>query len=337
MFSGFLPIYKPAGISSFDVIRHIYRLLRNKLHIPKKSQKIGHTGTLDPFAQGVLLLAFGKATRLIEYGLHKHKTYIFTLKFGEQTDTADKEGKIIASNNIMPSEGDILTSIPYFIGEITQIPPRFSAVKIAGKPAYKLARTGQDFTIKPRTTFIKQLRLLNIKDDYAMFQCEALAGTYIRSLAEDLAKRAGAIGHLTYLEREKDGVFTTKDCLDLASITALISGKNIDGDIATDIAVDMEGDAGDDAGGDAGDDVKNRIIQKLESNLYPLKTYLEDGNLHIQNYNLSELTALIGVYLLAIIKIIPSINKIVTANNYLQYARNSLSTLSKNKVLSNAV
>ena len=121
-----------------------------------------------------------------------------------------------------------------------------------------------------------------------MFQCEALAGTYIRSLAEDLAKRAGAIGHLTYLEREKDGIFTTKDCLDLGSITALISGKNIDGDTATDIAVDMGDDVGGDEGDDVGDDVKNRIIQNLGSNLYPLKTYLEDGNLHIQNYDLSE-------------------------------------------------
>lgn len=199
--NGWIILDKPQNMSSNQVLRKIQYML--------KAKKAGHIGTLDPFATGVLPLAFGEATKLIPYLEGTEKTYEFTLKFGIGTNTDDTEGEVCETSEIIPSKDEILSIIPSFTGEITQIPPKFSAIHINGERAYKLARDGNDFDIPPRQITIKELKLLNYNQEQheASFSVTCSKGTYVRTLGKDIAKRLNTCGHLSSLRRTKNGFF----------------------------------------------------------------------------------------------------------------------------------
>lgn len=213
--NGWIILDKPQDISSNQALRKIQYLLRAK--------KAGHIGTLDPFATGVLPLAFGEATKLIPYLEGSEKTYEFTLKFGVGTSTDDTEGEEIAHSDIIPSKADISTILPEFHGEITQVPPKFSAIHINGVRAYELARTNTEFEIPSRQVFIKELTLLAYRPEKgeADFRVTCSKGTYVRTLGHDIAARLSTCGHLTALRRIKNGFF------DLSHTILLDNLKNI--------------------------------------------------------------------------------------------------------------
>lgn len=212
---GWLIIDKQKGIGSTDVVNQTRRLLN--------ASKNGHTGTLDPFATGVLPIAFGEATKLIPYVTDGDKEYEFVLKFGSTTDTLDPTGKIIQTGGKIPSQEEILAVLPKFIGTITQTPPKYSAIKINGQRAYDLARKGQDVTIPERQIEIYKLELLSIlSNEEYKFRVSCSKGTYVRTLGSDIAQKLGTIGYLTALRRTKCAKFDLSDTILLESL------KNMD-------------------------------------------------------------------------------------------------------------
>lgn len=208
---GFLNIYKPAGMTSHDVVYKIRKISGIK--------QVGHTGTLDPFAEGVLPVCLGKATRLIEY-LTDDKEYLATVQFGKSTATYDLEGEVTNISVFKVNENDILTALKNFEGEIEQLPPIYSAIKVNGKKLYDYARKGQDVEIKPRKVFIEKIELKSF--DYENQSAEILIkcskGTYIRSIAHDLGKITGAYAYLTKLTRTQAGKFIINDAIKLDEI-----------------------------------------------------------------------------------------------------------------------
>ena len=196
---GWLIIDKPAGMTSTQVVGKTRYLMH--------ANKNGHTGTLDPFATGVLPIAFGEATKLVSFVTDGSKEYEFVLKWGEQTSTDDTEGEIVATCDKIPSKAEILAALPHFIGKIKQIPPIYSAIKINGQAAYKLARKGQDVKMPEREVEIYALDLLEEYPDSAKFRVKCSKGTYVRTLGHDLALFLGTVGHLTALRRTKCGNF----------------------------------------------------------------------------------------------------------------------------------
>ena len=201
--NGWLIIDKPKGMGSTQVVGKTRYLLH--------ANKNGHTGTLDPFATGVLPIAFGEATKLISFVTDGNKEYEFVLKFGQQTSTDDTEGEVIATSEKIPTKAEIERAIPHFLGEITQVPPIYSAIKINGKPAYKRARKGEDVEIPSRKVQIYALELLEYNGASIKMRVECSKGTYIRTLGKDLALFLGTKGHLTELRRTKCGIFSLKD------------------------------------------------------------------------------------------------------------------------------
>ena len=210
--NGFLVIDKPYEMGSTQVVSVLKHFLR--------PSKIGHAGTLDPLATGVLPIAFGKATRLIPYVMEGKKTYQFTIKWGIETDSDDLAGKEIAKSDTMPREGEIRSILPKFIGKIMQTPSVFSAIKVAGKRAYDLAREGKEVELKSRPITIYDLKILEINSDQATFEVICSKGTYVRSLAHDLAHALGTVGVVTMLRR------TTCLPFDLSQAVALDDIKN---------------------------------------------------------------------------------------------------------------
>ena len=209
--SGWIIIDKSAGIGSTDVVNQTRRLFN--------AQKNGHTGTLDPFATGVLPIAFGEATKLIPYVTEGEKEYEFTLEFGTSTTTLDCTGEIVSSGGRIPSKEEIIQIIPSFIGEISQTPPAYSAIKINGQRAYDLARKGQDIEIPSRQIQIHELHLLSIPSaTSARFSVRCSKGTYVRTLGADIAEKLGTFGHLSTLRRTKCGKFSLSDTILLESL-----------------------------------------------------------------------------------------------------------------------
>ncbi|MCM1339351.1 MAG: tRNA pseudouridine(55) synthase TruB [Muribaculaceae bacterium] len=205
---GFLNVYKPKGLTSHDVVAR----LRRVTHI----KQIGHTGTLDPFATGVLPVAIGKATKLIEY-LEDDKEYIATVQFGANTDTYDTEGEITARFDKKVSQEDVVEGLKTFEGEISQLPPIFSAIKVNGKKLYEYAREGKEVKIEPRKVFISKIELQSFDEEkqIAKVVVGCSKGTYIRSIAYDLGKLLGCGGYLTDLERTKAGDFLVCNSIEL--------------------------------------------------------------------------------------------------------------------------
>ena len=208
---GFLNIYKPKGKTSHDVVAILRRVTKIK--------QIGHTGTLDPFAEGVLPVCIGKATRLIEY-LADDKAYIGTVQLGKSTTTYDIEGDMVKVSDKEVSIEEIEKALQSFRGEIEQFPPIYSAIKVNGKKLYEYARKGEEVEIKPRKVTIKNLKILNYdsKDRALELYIECSKGTYIRSIANDLGEVLGVYGHLTKLVRVKAGEFEIKDCIRLEDL-----------------------------------------------------------------------------------------------------------------------
>ena len=208
---GFLNIYKPKGKTSHDVVAILRRVTKIK--------QIGHTGTLDPFAEGVLPVCIGKATRLIEY-LADDKAYIGTVQLGKSTTTYDIEGDAVKVSDKEVSIEEIEKALQSFRGEIEQFPPIYSAIKVNGKKLYEYARKGEEVEIKPRKVTIKNLKILNYdsKNRILELYIECSKGTYIRSIANDLGEVLGVYGHLTKLVRVKAGEFEIKDCIRLEDL-----------------------------------------------------------------------------------------------------------------------
>lgn len=197
---GFINIYKPKGKTSHDVVAILRRITKIK--------QIGHTGTLDPFAEGVLPICIGKATRLIEY-LDDDKAYIGTVQLGKSTSTYDTEGEIIKTSDKKISKEEIEIALQQFRGKFQQLPPIYSAIKVNGKKLYEYARKGEDVEIKPRDVEIFKLEIVNFdKENQTVdLHIECSKGTYIRSIANDLGNILGCYGHLIKLVRTKAGKF----------------------------------------------------------------------------------------------------------------------------------
>lgn len=209
---GFLNIYKPKGLTSHDVVARLRKIT--------KVRQIGHTGTLDPFATGVLPICIGKATRLIEY-LDDDKEYLATVQFGKNTATYDLEGEITATFDKKVTEEDVKNALKDFEGEISQIPPIYSAIKVNGKKLYDYARQGQDIEIKPRKVTISKIELKEFDktSQSAKITVACSKGTYIRSIAYDLGAKLGCGGYLTALERTKAGKFQLNTAIKLEDLT----------------------------------------------------------------------------------------------------------------------
>lgn len=210
---GFVNIYKPKGMTSHDVVAVLRRLT--------KIRQIGHTGTLDPFAEGVLPVCIGKATRLIEY-LKDDKEYLATVQFGSATTTYDLEGEVTTTSDKKITEEKLALALENFRGEISQLPPIYSAIKVKGKKLYEYARKGEEVEIQPRKVTIEKLELKNF--DYESQTAELLIacskGTYIRSIAHDLGQNLSCGGHLIKLIRTKAGAFTVENSHELENLNA---------------------------------------------------------------------------------------------------------------------
>lgn len=198
--SGWLVIDKPAGLTSTTVVNRVRRAFDAK--------KAGHAGTLDPDATGILPIALGEATKTIAYLDNALKAYDFTMRFGAATDTDDASGTVIATSDARPGDDAIRAALPAFIGDIEQVPPRVSAVKVDGARAYDLARDGAEFALKSRALYVDDLTLTDRPDaDHARLSFVCGSGGYVRSIARDLAERLGSLGHVVTLRRSWVGPF----------------------------------------------------------------------------------------------------------------------------------
>lgn len=208
---GFLNIYKPVGMTSHDVVSVLRRVTKIK--------QIGHTGTLDPFAEGVLPICIGKATRLIEY-LQDDKEYLATVQFGAATNTFDLDGEKVFTSDKKVSRDDIKEGLKSFEGEISQLPPIFSAIKVKGKKLYEYARKGEEVEIQPRKVVIENIELKNFDEELQQAQIllKCSKGTYIRSIANDLGKNLGCGGYLIKLIRTQAGKFRVENSVQLDRI-----------------------------------------------------------------------------------------------------------------------
>lgn len=218
---GWVNFYKPAGMTSTQAVGAVRRFI--------KPQKIGHGGTLDPLAEGVLPLALGEATKTVNYCQDHLKTYLFDVCWGEQRNTDDAEGEIIATSDIRPTQIEIENALSDFTGHIMQIPPAFSAIKIDGARAYDLARDGEDVKLKPREVYVETLELVACTDDIATLRMHCGKGTYVRSLARDLAEKLGSCGYVSRLIRESVGPFTAKDAISLEKLEQIDHSPTPDG------------------------------------------------------------------------------------------------------------
>ena len=198
-FQGWLNLYKPFGITSFSAIYKVKRKFNFK--------KIGHAGTLDPHAEGVLPIAINKATKLIPFVSCDLKNYIFEIKWREQTSTDDAEGVIINYSSKIPKVDEIKKVINSFLGHRDQVPPKASAIKVNGERAYSILRDKRDFTLKPKKVVLKKFLFLGSNNDTSKFFIECGKGYYVRSLARDIAAKLGTFGHVIYLKRTKVGNF----------------------------------------------------------------------------------------------------------------------------------
>jgi tRNA pseudouridine55 synthase len=197
---GWLVLDKPQGMTSTKAVARVKRLY--------DAAKAGHAGTLDPLATGVLPIALGEATKTVPFVFDGSKDYRFTVRFGAETDTDDAEGKVVARSDIRPARTDIETALPSFTGEISQVPPRYSALKVEGARAYELAREDEEFDLAPRPVFVTKLAIVDQPDkDRCVLEASCGKGTYVRALARDLGRALGTFGHVEALRRTRVGGF----------------------------------------------------------------------------------------------------------------------------------
>jgi tRNA pseudouridine55 synthase len=212
--SGWVVLDKPDDMTSTHAVSAIRRIFN--------AQKAGHAGTLDPLASGILPIALGEATKTVPWLMEAQKTYLFTIKWGVSTDTQDREGKEIATSAVRPTPEAICAALPAFIGEIQQVPPQFSAVKVDGERAYDLARSGERVELEARQVTVYEAELVETEgDDLATFRFRSGKGFYIRALVRDLAAKLGAEGHVWRLRRTAVGPFTEADSVTLDALVDL--------------------------------------------------------------------------------------------------------------------
>ena len=215
--NGWLVINKDLGMTSRQVVNIVKKTLNVK--------KVGHAGTLDPLATGVLALAVGKATKTVKYIMDGMKKYSFTIKWGISTDTQDAEGKITSKSNKKPDEIKLKAILKNLVGEMNQIPPKFSAIKIKGKRAYELARNGKKFTLKSRKVFLKKIKIVEKivkkKKSCTSFEIECGKGFYVRSLVRDICKKLDVDGHVIELKRIESEPFNLKSSISIKDFLRL--------------------------------------------------------------------------------------------------------------------
>jgi len=231
MLHGWIILDKPLGMGSTTAVSAVKRLLREA---GEPKTKVGHGGTLDPLASGVLPIALGEATKIAGRMLDATKVYDFTIRFGEETDTLDAEGKVITTSDVRPTLTQVEAILRLFIGEIEQLPPVYSALKIDGKPAYARARAGEDVEVKPRRVTVWELKVLpataSSKELVEITLSATVSkGTYIRSLARDIARAVGTVGHVSYLRRTRAGPFGLEQAISLDFLSEAAKARRIDG------------------------------------------------------------------------------------------------------------
>lgn len=218
---GWLVVDKPAGISSNAVV--------NKVRWAFDAKKAGHAGTLDPEATGVLAVALGEATKTVPYITDALKAYRFTVRLGQATNTDDAEGEVISESETRPSDDEIVAALAPLTGDIMQVPPKFSAVKIDGQRAYKLARDGEDVEIEARPLFVEDLKLVDRSDaDHVTLEMTCGKGGYVRAIARDLGEALGCYGHVRELRRIWSGPFVAEEGVSMERIEELAKSDEID-------------------------------------------------------------------------------------------------------------
>ncbi len=219
--SGWLVVDKPAGMTSTAVV--------NKVRWALTARKAGHAGTLDPDATGVLAVALGEATKTVPYITDALKAYEFTIRLGQATNTDDAEGEVIAESDLRPDDAAIKQALGQFVGDIMQVPPKFSAVKIDGQRAYKLAREGEDIELAARPLWVEELVLTDRPDaDHVTLEMVCGKGGYVRAIARDLGAALGCLGHVVRLRRIWSGPFEASEGISLAQIEALAQDPELD-------------------------------------------------------------------------------------------------------------
>ena len=214
--NGWLCLDKPAGMTSTDAVTRVRLITR--------ARKVGHGGTLDPLATGVLPIALGEATKTVAYAMEGRKHYRFTARLGESRTTDDAEGEVLASSDLRPTTAEIEAALPAFVGVIEQVPPRFAAVKVEGERAYDLARRGEAVELAPRTVQVDRFDLVERPDpDHATFEVVCGRGTYVRALVRDLGETLGCLGHVTALRRLRVGPFRIEDAISPAALEQLVA------------------------------------------------------------------------------------------------------------------
>jgi tRNA pseudouridine55 synthase len=225
--SGWLILDKPRGMGSTQCVSAVKRVLRQNGYA---KTKVGHGGTLDPLAEGVLPIALGEATKLAGRMLDASKIYAFTVQFGAETSTLDTEGEVVATSDVRPTVAAVEAILPRFTGPIEQVPPAYSALKVGGQRAYDLARAGKTVELQARAVTIFSLAILpgTVGDDQVTLIAHVSKGTYIRSLARDIAYALGTCGHVTYLCRTKAGPFTEDQAISLDSLEEIAMGRGLE-------------------------------------------------------------------------------------------------------------
>jgi tRNA pseudouridine55 synthase len=211
---------KPVSMTSTHAVSVVKRLFGAK--------RAGHAGTLDPLASGCLPIALGEATKTVPFVMDGHKVYLFTVRWGEERDTDDAEGRVVNTAESRPAEDAVRALLPQFTGSISQVPPRYSAIKIGGERAYDLARDGETVELASRPVEIYRLQLASVPDlDHTLFEAECGKGTYVRSLARDMGRALGVYAHVSALRRTAVGPFAEKDMISLEQLEALCHRASI--------------------------------------------------------------------------------------------------------------
>ncbi len=207
---GWVVLDKPVGMTSTHAVSRLKRIYN--------AQKAGHAGTLDPLASGILPVAFGEATKTVPFVQDGEKAYLFTVRWGAETDTDDSDGQVTRTSEARPTAAQIHALLPQFLGNILQTPPQYSAIKIGGERAYDLARDGETVELKPRPVTIHRLDILHMEGDETQLVMECGKGAYVRAIARDLGRLLGCYGHVTALRRTRVGPFFEDDSFTLEEI-----------------------------------------------------------------------------------------------------------------------
>ena len=224
MLHGWIVLDKPVGLGSTQAVSAAKRALREA---GEPKTKVGHGGTLDPLASGVLPIAIGEATKLAGRMLDATKDYSFTIRFGEETDTLDAEGQVVERSHVRPTLQELASVLPRFTGEIEQVPPAFSAIKVDGKAAYARARAGEDVELRSRRVTVHELRLVEADKREATLAATVSKGTYIRSLARDIARALNGVGHVTMLRRTRSGPFSLESAISLDFLNEAAKARDL--------------------------------------------------------------------------------------------------------------